>query len=418
MVGGSCVNIACIPTKILVHDAELRREGDDPQKTFEAAVTRRDTLTAAMRKKNFGMLASLGEVLLVSGRAEFAGEREVLVTGGDEALTLTADTVVINTGSVSRLPDVPGAVVGGRVHDSEAIQHVAPFPGHLVVVGGGYVGLEFASMFGQFGARVTVLNRGERILGKEDADVADAVASALGDAGVTIVNQASVRGIDDGADSVRVSYMEGGVEAHVDADAILLATGRAPATAGLNLEKAGVDVNDAGFVVVDERLRTSADGVFAAGDVNGGEMYTYISLDDNRIIADQLLGEGARSTKDHVAVPYSMFTTPPLSRVGLSEQEAAALGLDVRIASKAMADVAGAPRVKIEGDPRGILKVVVDAKTGLILGAALMHVHSTEVINTVALAMRHGITASQLRDGIYTHPSATEALNEVLGTLK
>ena len=173
-----------------------------------------------------------------------------------------------------------------------------------------------------------------------------------------------------------------------------------------------------GFVVVDDRLRASAEGVYALGDVNGGPQFTYVSLDDNRIVADQLFGPGDRSTDDRTAVPYTMFLTPPLARVGLTEAEAREQGREVVVGAKPMAEIAAAPRAKIEGDPQGIVKCVVDAGTDEILGAALMHVHAQEVINLVSLAIRHGITATQLRDSIFTHPSATEALNEVLGDLR
>ncbi|MGO2859995.1 MAG: dihydrolipoyl dehydrogenase family protein [Brevibacterium sp.] len=417
-IGGSCINIACIPTKILVHDAENKRDDDDTEEYFAKAVTRRDTLTGAMRKKNFSMLADLDSVLLVSGRAEFTGEREVRVTGGADAMTITADTVIVNTGSVANIPPIEGASLGGRIHDSETLQHVTPFPERLVIVGGGYIGLEFGSMFAHFGSQVTVLDRGQRPLANEDDDVAEVVAQSLTDDGVTIVNDASVTAVADGADAATVTYEVGGETKSIDAEAVLLAVGRKPATADLGLEKAGIDTDERGFITVDEYLRTSAEGVYAFGDVNGGPMFTYISLDDNRILADQLLGEGTRSTKDRGSVPYTMFLTPPVARVGLTERAAREQGYDVKVGAKAMADIAAAPRAKIEGDPRGIVKFVVDAKTDHILGAALVHVHSQEVINTVALAMRHGITASELRDTIYTHPSATEALNEVLGALK
>ncbi|SMX72304.1 Pyruvate/2-oxoglutarate dehydrogenase complex, dihydrolipoamide dehydrogenase (E3) component [Brevibacterium sp. 239c] len=418
MIGGSCINIACIPTKILVHDAENKRDGDDTDEYFAKAVERRDTLTGAMRKKNFSMLNDLDSVLLVSGRAEFTGEREVLVTGGEDTMTITADTVVVNTGSIANIPPIDGATLGGRIYDSEALQHVSPFPKRLVVVGGGYIGLEFASMFTHFGSQVTVLDRGERPLASEDADVAEVVAKALADDGVTIVNEASVTAVADGPDKATVTYEVGGEEKTIDAEAVLLAVGRASGTEGLNLDKAGIETDKRGFITVDEHLRTSAEDVFAAGDVNGGPMFTYISLDDNRILADQLLGEGKRTTEDRSAVPFTMFLTPPVARVGLSEDAAREQGYDVMVGAKAMADIAAAPRAKIEGDPRGIVKFVVDGKTDRILGAALVHVHSQEVINTVALAMRHDVTATELRDTIYTHPSATEALNEVLGVVK
>ena len=418
MIGGSCINIACIPTKILVHDAENKRDSDDTAEYFAKAVKRRDTLTGAMRKKNHSMLADLDSVLLVSGRAEFTGAREVRVTGGDDTMTITADTVIVNTGSVANIPPIDGAELGGRIHDSETLQHVTPFPKRLVIVGGGYIGLEFASMFTHFGSDVTVLDRGPRPLANEDADVAEVVTSALKDDGITIINDASVTGLSNGTDAATVTYTVGDKEKAIDAEAVLLAVGRKPATKDLGLDKAGIETDDRGFIVVDEHLRTSAEGVFAFGDVNGGPMFTYISLDDNRILADQLLGEGKRSTKDRGSVPYTMFLTPPVARVGLSEKDAREQGYEIKVGAKLQADIAAAPRAKIEGDPRGIVKFVVDAKTDLILGAALVHVHSQEVINTVALAMRHDVTATELRDTIYTHPSATEALNEVLGVLK
>lgn len=417
-IGGTCINVACVPTKILVHDAEKRRSTDDIDDYFAAAVTRRDTLTGAMRKKNFSMLDQLDSVLLVSGKATFTAEREVHVTGGSETLTLTADTVLINTGTSPTIPSIEGASVGGRIHNSETLQHVSPLPRTLVVVGGGYVGLEFASMFAHFGSQVTVLDRGERPLKAEDDDVANTAAEILRGDGVTVVSRASVISVSDGAETARVTYELAGERQTADADAVLLALGRTPVTAELGLDRAGVRTDDHGFIVVDEHLRTSADGVFALGDVNGGPQFTYISLDDNRIVSDQLFGDGLRSTGDRVAVPYTMFLTPPLARVGLTEMEAREGGHDVLVGVKQMADIAAAPRAKIEGDPRGIVKVVVDKETDLVLGAALMHVHAQEVINMVSLAMRHGITATALRDSIYTHPSATEALNEVLGALR
>jgi pyruvate/2-oxoglutarate dehydrogenase complex dihydrolipoamide dehydrogenase (E3) component len=418
MIGGSCINIACIPTKILVHDAENKRADDDTDEYFAKAVKRRDTLTGAMRKKNYSMLADLDSVLLVSGRAEFTGEREVRVIGGADTMTITADTVVVNTGSVANIPPIDGTELGGRIHDSESLQHIDPFPGRLVIVGGGYIGLEFASMFAHFGSEVTVLDRGPRPLSNEDDDVAEVVAQALSDDGITIISNASVTAVDDGSESATVSFEVEGEQKTIDAEAVLLAVGRKPATADLGLGKAGIDTDERGFITVDDHLRTTADGVFAFGDVNGGPMFTYISLDDNRILADQLLGEGKRSTKDRSSVPYTMFLTPPVARVGLTERAAREQGYEIKVGAKLMADIAAAPRAKIEGDPRGIVKFIVDATTDHILGAALVHVHSQEVINTVALAMRHDVTATELRDTIYTHPSATEALNEVLGALR
>ncbi|MGO1543546.1 MAG: dihydrolipoyl dehydrogenase family protein [Gulosibacter sp.] len=416
-VGGTCINVACVPTKILVHEAETRRAGDDPGASFANAVERRDTLTGAMRKKNFSVLSELDSVLLVSGTAAFVGEREVAVTGGEDLLRITADKGLINTGTEPSVPPISGAVVGGRIHNSETIQHIDPVPSSLVVVGGGYVGLEFASIFAHFETKVTVLDRGQRALKHEDADVAETAVNILVDRGVELISGASVTEISEDDLSARVAYEVSGNEHSIEADAVLLALGRTPVTSDLELARAGIDTDDRGYVVVNDRLQTSAEGVFALGDVNGGPQFTYVSLDDNRVVADQLFGEGERSTSDRVATPYVMFLTPPLARVGLNEADARGQGYQVAVAAKQVADIAAAPRAKIDGDPRGLVKVVVDAKTDLVLGAALMHVHAEEVINLVAMAIRHGITATELRDSIYTHPSMTEALNEVLGAL-
>ncbi|MEW1981981.1 FAD-dependent oxidoreductase [Citricoccus sp. NPDC079358] len=441
MVGGTCINVACVPTKALVHDAGARRPEDDPASWFSQAVQRRDTLTAALRAKNHSMLDTVDSVLLVSGHAVFTGPREVTVDQGGDTLVLTADTVVINTGSVPTIPAIPGledldnlgdAVQrGGALHDSTTLQHVDPLPRRLVVVGGGYVGLEFASMFAHFGSEVTVLDRGARPLKHEDEEVAGTAVAILEEDGVSFRSGASVTAIDPGpsgpadereAAGATVTFEVDGEEQTVGADAVLLALGRTPATAGLGLDVAGVVTDEQGFVQVDEYLRTSAEGVFAIGDVTGGQMFTYTSLDDYRIVADQLSGSCQRSLDDRVAVPYTMFLTPPLARVGMSLTEAktwaAQNGRHLSVASKKVADIAAMPRPKIEGDPRGLISVVVDTASDLLLGASLQHVHAEEVINLVALAMRHGVTATELRDSIYTHPSATEALNEVLGGLE
>lgn len=198
---------------------------------------------------------------------------------------------------------------------------------------------------------------------------------------------------------------------------MLLALGRTPNTVGLNLAAAGVEVGERGEILVDEYLRTSVEGIYAVGDVNGGPQFTYISLDDYRILADQFLGDGTRRTTDRVAVPNTIFTTPPLARVGLSEEQAREQEYRINVAVKPVSEIAAMPRPKIVGETRGIVKFVVDAVDDQILGAALMHIDSQEVINLVALAMRQSVTASELRDQIFTHPSSTEALNEVLGLL-
>jgi pyruvate/2-oxoglutarate dehydrogenase complex dihydrolipoamide dehydrogenase (E3) component len=413
MHGGTCINIGCVPTKALVHDAQERREDDDAAAYWARAVGRRDTLIGKLRDVNHHMLADLDTVTLVDGRARFVAERTVEVAGGEDRLTVTAPTVVVNTGAVPVRPDLPG-IDSPHVHDSTSIQHADPFPQRLAVVGAGPVGLEFASMFAGFGAEVTVLNRGPQLLRGEEPEVVAALEDVLEGDGITVLHEASVQAVEEGP--VVVASVAG-TERRFEVDAVLLATGRRPATEGLGLEAAGIDVDGRGAIVVDEHLRTSAHGVFAIGDVHGGAQQTYLSLDDHRIVLSQLTDDGSRSTADRVAVPTTTFVTPPLSAVGLTEAEACAAGHEVLVAVQEVAAIKAMPRPKTLGDPRGIVKLVVDAATDELLGARLFHVDSQEVINLLALAMRTGTTATQLRDGIWTHPSSTEALNETLGML-
>ncbi|MDN5688099.1 MAG: FAD-dependent oxidoreductase [Brachybacterium sp.] len=416
MHGGTCINIGCVPTKTLVHDAEQRREDDDAQQFWARAVSRRDTVVSTMREVNHHMLADLDAVTLIDGRARFTAERTVEVTGGEDVLTVTAPVVIVNTGATPVRPDLAG-IDAPRVHDSTSLQHVDPLPGRLVVIGAGPVGLEFASMFAGYGADVTVVNRRERLLPGEDEEVAAEVTDVLEDADVRILHSASAERIEDGPDAATVVVRRDGDEQRLEAEAVLLATGRRPATEDLGLETAGIDVDARGAIVVDEHLRTSAPGVYAIGDVHGGQQETYLSLDDFRIVLSQLQGDGQRTTTDRVAVPTTTFLSPPLAAVGLTRDEAVAAGHEVLVATQKVASIKAMPRPKTVGDPRGLVMFVVDARSDQILGARLLHVDAQEVINLVALAMRTGTTATQLMNGIWIHPSSAESLNETLGKL-
>jgi pyruvate/2-oxoglutarate dehydrogenase complex dihydrolipoamide dehydrogenase (E3) component len=325
---------------------------------------------------------------------------------------------VINTGAEPVVPDIPGLRASRYAVTSTEMLSIADLPRRLVILGGGYVGIEFAGMYSQFGSQVTVLEALPQIMPAEDDDIVEAASDILREQGVVLTTGARVIGVSDGSDSAVISYEEAGHVATVEADVILVALGRVPATQALNLAAAGVRTTNSGAVEVDEHLRTSQPHIFAVGDVNGGPQFTYISLDDYRIVIDQLTGSGTRSTADRIAVPFTVFMTPPLARVGLTEHQARDSGRAVKVASKPIAQIAAMPRARIVGNTRGLMKFVVDAATDKVLGAALLNVDSQELINVVALAMRHGVTATELRDGIYTHPSSTEGFNEVLGTLR
>ena len=422
MYGGACINIACVPTKALIHHAEARRDSDDPARWFTRSVASRDTLTDKLNARNHAMLAAVDTITLIDGQARFVAPHQVEASGGADRLLIEADTIVIGTGSVPASPQFPGATDSANVYDSTTLQHVDPLPRRLVVVGAGYVGLEFAGMFTHFGSAVQVIDHNDTIMPREDCDVAEAVKALLEQQGVEFLlghDVVSVRDqlhrVDSPGTTVTLDGPGGGRT--LAADAVLVATGRQPATADLDLDAAGIASDDRGFIEVDEHLRTSVPGVFAVGDANGGPQFTYISLDDHRIVLDQLAGPGRRTTSDRGAVPSTIFLTPPLARIGINETQARRLGREVLVATKNIADIAAMPRPKIVGETRGLIKIIVDAETDRILGATLFCIDAQEVINLVALAMRTGATASQLRDGIWTHPSTTEALNEVLADL-
>ncbi|MGW4079030.1 FAD-dependent oxidoreductase [Streptomyces asiaticus] len=417
MYGGTCPNVGCVPSKALVHHSRKRRPEDVPQEWYERSVGEVQALTKLFRGENYDGLNDMDTVSVITGTAAFTDPHTVRVETADGPLTVTAETILINTGSEPIVLDIPGLRTSQYTVTSTELIDTTILPERLAIIGGGYLGLEFASIYGQFGSEVTVLEAAPKVFGLVDDDVAAVAENILVEERIEIVTGAAVTEIRDGETSATVVYETDGQQHTLEADAVLAATGRAPATRGLGLDAAGVRTNERGAVEVDEHLRTSRPHIFALGDVNGGPQFTYISLDDSRIVLDQLLGEGKRSTDDRVAIPHTVFITPPLATVGLTEKQARAAGHRVRIASQPVAEIAAMPRAYIVEDTRGVMKFVLDAETDEILGAALLSVDAQEIINTVALAMRHGIRAAELRNAVYTHPTSTEAFNDVLATI-
>ncbi|MEV6604137.1 FAD-dependent oxidoreductase [Kutzneria sp. NPDC051319] len=409
MYGGTCPNVGCVPTKMLVHYSNSRRLEDDAQEFFANSVAGVRKLTTAFRAGNFESLDGKDTATVITGAATFLDPHTIAVGEGDDRITVTAPTILINTGSEPVLPAIPGLADSPLLVSSTELTRATDLPRSLVIIGGGYLGLEFASIYRHFGADVTVIEAADQLLPREDADIASVVTEILAGDGIQVVTGAQVVEIADN----KVVYTKDQTTHTIEAAAVLPATGRRAVTAGLGLDAAGVRTAPNGSIVVDEHLRTSQPHIFALGDVNDGPQFTYISLDDARIVLDQLLGEGKRATTDRVAVPHTLFTTPPLATVGLTEHEARARNLDITVSREMVADIIAMPRAYTVEETRGVMKFVVDANTDLVLGAALLSIDAQEIVNTVALAMRHDITATELRDSIYTHPSSTEALNEV-----
>lgn len=413
MYGGTCPNVGCIPTKMLVHYSNSKRLEDAAQEFFANSIEGVRKLTTAGRAANFNAIDRKDTATVITGSARFTSPHTVAVGEGQDEIAVTASTILINTGSEPVLPDIEGISTSAHLVSSEDLTRLEKLPDHLLIIGGGYLGLEFASIYRHFGSDVTVLEAEDRLLPKEDDDIASVATDILAGDGITIVTGSTVTRVEDTEGGTLVSYTKDGNTHTIRADAVLPATGRKPATAGLDLAAAGVETTARGAVVVDEHLRTSQPHIYALGDVNGGPQFTYISLDDSRIVIDQLLGDGNRSTADRVAVPRTMFITPPLATVGLTETEARQQGLNIKVAREKVANIVAFRRAYTVEETRGVMKFILDADTDLILGAAILSIDAQEVINTIALAMRQGVTARTLQDAIYTHPSTSEAFNDV-----
>ncbi|EGI25739.1 putative pyridine nucleotide-disulfide oxidoreductase YkgC [Escherichia coli TA206] len=404
MYGGTCINIGCIPTKTLVHDAELHHD-------FTTAMQRKASVVSFLRDKNFHNLADLKNVDVIEGRAEFIDNHTVRVVQPTGELELSGEKIFINTGAQATMPDIPGLSVTPGVFDSTGLLNLTQRPERLGILGGGYIGVEFASMFANFGSKVTIYEAAPMFLAREDRDIAEAIANILRDNGVEIILNAGIQAVSSRDGAVEVQMPEG----TQTVDALLVASGRKPATENLQLQNAGVDVNERGAIIVNRYLRTSADNIWAMGDVTGGLQFTYISLDDFRIVRDNLLGEGLRHTGDRKNIPYSVFMTPPLSRVGMTEDQARAIGATVQVVTL---PVAAIPRARVMDDTRGVLKAVVDSKTKQILGVSLLCVDSHEMINIIKTVMDAGLPYTTLHDQIFTHPSMSESLNDLFSLIK
>ena len=417
MYGGTCINIGCIPTKTLVHQAKMASALKDA--TFEErsefyrnAVSVKESVTSALRNKNYHNLADNPNVTVYTGIGSFVSADVVAVRMATEEIRLTSKQIIINTGAETVIPPIEGVAGNPFVYTSTSIMELADLPRRLVIIGGGYIGLEFASMYASFGSQVTVLESYPELIAREDRDIAASVKETLEKKGIVFRMNAKVQSVNRVEDKAIVTFADSQTnEVFVlEADAVLLATGRRPNTKDLNLEVAGVEVDVRGAIIVDEYLKTTNPNIRAVGDVKGGLQFTYISLDDYRIIREDLFGDKERTTNDRNPVSYSVFIDPPLARIGLNEEEARKQNLDIIIKKL---PVMAIPRAKTLGETDGLLKAVIDKNTGKILGCMLFAPDSSEVINIVAVAMKTGQDYTFLRDFIFTHPSMSEALNDL-----
>ncbi len=423
-VGGTCVVRGCTPTKTMVASARVahlaRRAGDYGVRTGTVSVDmevvrrrKRDIVDSWSEGSRRGM--ERHETLeLIMGDARFVDERTVEVALEEGGVRrLKADRVFLNTGARPRIPPVEG-LEGVPFLDSTSVMELDRVPEHLLVLGGGFVGLEFGQMFRRFGARVTMVQADPRLVPREDEDISEAIREIFEEDGIRVLTEATAVGAEAEGSAVilRVTSSEGGTE-ELRGSHLLVAAGRMPNTDSLELSTTGLSPDEKGFVPVNDRLETSRKGIWALGDVNGGPPFTHTAYDDFRVVRENVLGEGGASRAGRIGT-YSLFIDPQLGRVGLTEAEAREAGYEVRVATLPMSRVARAMEMD---ETRGFMKAVVDAETDRILGAAILGVEGGEVAAVLLTAMLGDLPYTALRDAVIAHPTLAESLNNLFGTI-
>lgn len=421
-IGGTCINTGCTPSKTLAASARIaylaRRSADygihvgDVRVDMAEVVRRKRGVVTDFRDSTERHVLSIPHLTLLRGTARFTGPKTIEVGAGSEQRAIASDTIVIDTGSRPAVPKIEGLDKVPFL-DSTSVMELEIVPEHLVVLGGGYNALEFGQMFRRFGSRVTIIEAGDKLLNREDSDIAQAVADILREDGIEILvkSKATKAAVEAGAIALTLTTPVG--DKKVIGSHLLVAIGRAPNTEDLNLPAAGIETDNHGFIKVDDRLATSCAGVYAIGDVNGGPQFTHISYDDFRILRANLLQGGTCSTKDRLA-PYTVFIDPQLGRVGLMEKEAREQGRDIQVAKLAMTDVARAVET---GETRGFMKAIVDRQSKQILGCAILGVDGGELMAMIEIAMMGHLPYTALKEGIFAHPTLAESLNNLFLTL-
>jgi pyruvate/2-oxoglutarate dehydrogenase complex dihydrolipoamide dehydrogenase (E3) component len=424
-VGGTCVNEGCTPTKTMVASARVaylaRRGADYGVRTGPITVDmtvvrqRKRDIVASFRNGSQKRIDMTDGLDFLAGDARFIGLRTIEVTlrNGDTH-QITADEIFLNSGARPATPSLSG-LDKVPVLNSTSIMELDVVPEHLLIIGGGYIGLEFGQMFRRFGSKVTVVQRGAHLLAHEDNDVADEVANILREDGLELALETTplhIEQISPGHMQLTVQTPNG--EQVLIGSHLLEAAGRTPNTDWLNLEATGVQVDKRGFIQTNERLETTVPNIYALGDIKGGPAFTHISYDDFRIIRTNLLEDGQATTHDRL-VPYTVFIDPQLGRIGLSETEAREQGRNICVAKIPMEYIARALELD---EPRGFIKAVVDADSRKILGAAVLGIEGGEVMAVLEVAMMGKLPYTALRDAVFAHPTLAEGLNNLFGALE
>lgn len=423
-IGGTCVNDGCTPTKAMIASARMaytaRKSStlgihvSNVSVDLPAIVERKNSIVSKFRNGSLEGLQKVKNLEVIFGNAQFTGVKKLSVLkddGSEEALT--ADLIFINTGTSPAIPPIPG-LQDIPYFTSTSILDLNVVPEHLLILGGGYVGLEFGQMFNRFGSKVTLLDINENFLKREDRDIANCLCSILQDEGMTLHCKAFVKQIEQSGQEIKAQLTINGNPLNVTCSHVLLAAGRSPQTDFLQLNLTGVEVNEKRFIKVNSQLETSQPGIYALGDVKGGPAFTHISYNDYLVVYKNIVEKAGVSIKDRM-VPYCMFTDPQLGRIGLTEEEVKKQGINYKVATLNMKNVA---RGIETGETLGMMKAIVDADTKQILGAAIIGEQGGEVMSVIQMAMMGNITYQQLRDNIFAHPLYAESLNNLFLNLK
>ena len=418
-VGGTCINEGCTPTKTMVASgrvAYLARRGTDYGVHTGPIIVdlkkvrqRKRDIVDSFRNAGQSGIEKTANLELIFGEASFTGAKTIQVRlndGGER--TMSAERFFINAGTCAGIPKLEG-LDSVPFLDNISIMELGDLPEHLVVLGGGYIGLEFGQLFRRFGSKVTIVQSGRQLLEREDPDVAEEVTKILRQDGIDIMLNAKAQRASRANQEIRLEVLSQQGAVTMAGSHLLVATGRVPNSDTLNLAAANVRSNERGFIEVNEKLETSSPGIYALGDIKGGPAFTHISYDDFRILRGNLLEKKSLSTKDR-QVPYCVFIDPQLGRVGISETEARAQGRNIRCAKLPMTSVARALEVD---ETRGFMKAVVDAESNQILGAAVLGIEGGEIMSVLETAMMGKLPYTALRDGVYAHPTLAESLNNL-----
>lgn len=423
-VGGTCVNDGCTPTKILIGSArmayvatrkDLGVEVESFKVNFPAIIRRKNEIVEKSRNGGQKGLEETENLDLIFGDASFTGKKTLTVKlndGGEEEFT--ADLIFIDTGAKTTIPKIEGIETVPYL-TSTTILDLKELPESIIIIGGNYIGLEFGQMFSRFGSKITILEKGGSIMSKEDADVSETVTQFLTEEGITIHTKTETVKVEKTADGkIAMTIKKDNQQQEIIATHLLVAVGRAPQTKTLNLEKTGVEVDEKGYIKVNDQLKTTEKGIFALGDVKPGPAFTHIAYNDHLIVLKNLMENTNLSIKGR-PVPYCMFTDPQLGRIGLSENEARKQGLDIKVAKLEMEHVARANEI---GETKGFMKAVVDAKTDQILGATVLGYEGGEVMSVLQMAMQGKVTAHTLRENIFAHPTMSESINNLFMSIE